>query len=117
MGFENKLVKKLWTLGENTQLPIKRKITSFHHYQKETLHACGTAIEAYILNPTHVCQKEACAEMWILIKKLITNLSMENGIFDLHTIKHKEIAATAREERNRFIFIPRSITGTGKQQE
>lgn len=50
MAFENKLVKKLWTLVENTQLHMKRKITSFHHYQKETLRVCGTAIQAYILN-------------------------------------------------------------------
>lgn len=48
-------------------------------------------------NLTQVCQKEICARMWILTKKLITNFSMENDIFDLHTIKHVEIVP----ERNR----------------
>lgn len=117
MAFENELIKKLWTLAENTPLPVKRTITGYHHYRKETLHVCGTPIQAYILNSTQVCQKETCAEMWILIKKLITDLSIENGVFDLHTTKHVEVAASARGGRNRFIFIPWSITGTGKQQE
>lgn len=55
--------------------------------------------------------------MRILIKKIITNLSMENGVFDLYPIKHMEIAVTGKDKKNRFILIPWSITNTGKQQE
>lgn len=106
IAFKNKLVKKLWSLGENISTTYEKENHLFHHYQKEILHVCGTAIQIYILNLTQVCQKENCTERWILIRKLITNLSMEKGVFDLYTIKHVVIAASAREERNRFIFIP-----------
>lgn len=103
---KKKLVKKLWTLGENISTTYEKENHLSHHYQKEILHVCQTDIQTYILNLSQVCQKENCTEMWILIRKLIPNLSMEKGIFDLYTIKHVVIAASAREERNRFIFIP-----------
>lgn len=69
LTFENKKFKKL-TLDKNTPVTTEKKHDQFPSLSQGNIATLWDSYSGLYANLTQVCQKEICAEMWILTKKL-----------------------------------------------